>query len=131
MIGKHPITYNGTNVGYAEVSRAGLYYRIRCTCLLEGSKIYRILLSNINLGVLVPDSGSFVLNTKRPVKQFADISPNFCVTDGNDGWQPVYSQRPFLHLQELDSAVLQTREGITGIQFKNPASAPQDSDRNL
>ena len=130
MIGKYSVTYNGKTVGNAEVSREGLYYRIRCSCTLADGKIYRVLLSNTSLGVMVPEDSKFVLNIRRPVKQFDIPTPVFSVSDGNDHWHPVCGDRSFLHLDKLGSAVFQIREGIPGILLINQAANQPGSGLN-
>lgn len=128
MIGRYKVRYNGETVGDVEVSREGLYYRIRCICRLNGDKIYRLTLSDMNLGILVPEHGEFYLNVKRPVKHCLFNRPDFSIADSSNNWQPVSRDKPFCFLQSMDTARLQIRDGVPGILLTNRAEAPQGSD---
>ena len=122
MVGKYEILQGNKVVGTMDVSREGLYYRFRGKCGLEEAQISRVKVAcggrTENLGVLLPCNGVFLLDTKRPAKQFADTAPAFFIASENeDKWLPLNENTPFPKLEALENGVFQSRDDVPGILF--------------
>ena len=69
----YDVLLNGSAIGYAKVDREGLYYKFQCNCKFYDHKIYRIKVSDgvteIQLGICVPEGDRFTLHTKIPIKR--------------------------------------------------------------
>ena len=119
MLGTQPI-------GKAQVQQEGLYYKISCRCRLSGEVVYKVEVSSQtqteSLGVLVPESGAFVLSTRIPVKKLGQgelkfrAVPRHMQTGGQ--FVPISPEEPFAYLSRLENAYMQVRNGQTGIVLR-------------
>ena len=134
MVGEYEITLRNKVVGTMAVSSAGLYYHFRGKCTLSKNCIFRITMScgdkQENLGVLIPCNGLFLLDTKRPMKQFSDAMPVFTVQSDRESGFPVNENTPFPKLEALDNGVFQKKDGISLILLTDSGPVPQGSDQN-
>ena len=125
MEGIHDIWLGDKAVGKAEVSRQGLYYRIRCKCQLAEESLCRVRAGDVSLGVLIPDGDGFGLETKLPVKRFENqsrkftIQPNRPVLAGK--FIPIKPEEPFAYIERLKDAYLARQDGQLGIVIKEEA----------
>ena len=69
----YQVTYKGQTVGTAQVSWEGLYCRVRCRCRISDSEIHRLYGDGEKIGVLIPDRGELVLETKVPAKRWKEV----------------------------------------------------------
>ena len=122
----YPVTCKGTHVGKVIVQRNGLYYHFSCRCHLADQTIYRLVVTvgttHINLGVLVPMNGSFILNTKQPVKTIGEGEMSFdLVTKKEDcsvTFVPIVPEEPFSYISRLKDSFLELQDGQPGITIK-------------
>ncbi len=127
----------GEPVGSAKITREGLYYRFECHCRFPDREIYRLQARCgdrvTELGVCVPMDNDFGLLTRIPVSRLGQGDITVAVKGQEaaakeapvkDNVFPVEADKPFDHLEQLDTAVLQGE----GIAITAPAPAPQDSD---
>lgn len=127
------ILYDQSVVGEAEMVKEGLYYKIKCTCMLPESGIHRIVVNDgetlRDLGVCVPVGDKFVVNVRIPTKYIKGKNLKFyLVSDKNKGIV-VATGMPFSQLDNLESARLQIANGQTEIIIDSVPD-PQDSDPN-
>ena len=119
----YPVMVGGKQAGKALVERIGLYYHFSCRCRLSGDSIYRLLVTcgavQTNLGILVPSDGSFVRETKIPVKHIGEGELSFSLSPTQDihsgTFVPIYPEEPFAYLAQLKEAFLVRRNGQVGI----------------
>ncbi len=125
MEGIHDIYLGEQQVGSAEVTREGLYYRFRCSCSLEGNSVCRVNVCGQTLGVLIPRGELFCLETKLPAKRFANkipifsVQPNRPVLEGR--FIPISPEEPFAYISRLKNAHLARQDGQLGIVIKKEA----------
>ena len=114
MEGIYQVTYRGQTVGTAQVIREGLYCRITCRCRVNDSEIHRLYADGDKIGVLIPDRGGLVLETRLPAKRLK-ADPVFSV-DGNRGeFVPIRTEESFPHLDKLRLGKLTFRDGKPGV----------------
>ena len=139
------ITYEAEPVGKARIEKQGLYYRFSCRCKLPDDGFYRVNVcygtDHVDLGICVPMEELFGMDKKIPLRQIPEGTPSFLLRS-ND-WKPeekvieeadaelqmpmptvgtfvpVAEDEPFEHLDELEGAVLETRDGEVGILLQN------------
>ena len=133
VCGLYDIVMNESKVGYAEVSKEGLYYRIFCSCLPPEQGMHRVKVSDgsmtRDLGICVPEGGRFTLTARVPIKYLKENELSFVLCGEKDTVVsvPVADKEPFSNLEELEAAHLNTANGQTEIIIEQ-AQAPQDSD---
>lgn len=83
MNGSFEVKKNGKVIGTAEIGQQGLYCHIRCRCRLEGTGMQRLSMAVgkrvIDLGILVPMSGEFGMDTRIAAKRLPEGIPEFWV----------------------------------------------------
>lgn len=83
MNGSFEVKKNGQVIGTAELRQQGLYCHVRCRCRLEGTGMQRLSLGVgkrvIDLGILVPMSGEFGMDTRIAAKRIPEGTPEFWV----------------------------------------------------
>ena len=140
MEGTYQILMGDKGIGAVTVTRQGLYYNFDCRCDLSGDVICRVMVicggEMHNLGIPVPEGGTFVLRTKLPTKQLGEgemqfqVRPNHKKVEGQ--FVPISPEEPFSYLSRLQDAFLEFREGVPGVvipdQEKSLIPAQQDSD---
>ena len=118
-------------VGTAEVAREGLYYRIRCRCTLTGETVSRVLVRcgerEEGLGILVPEDGAFVLETRIPVKKIGEGPLSFSAVPKHGPMEgrfvPLSPEEPFRYISRLKDAYLEIRNGRVGVVIKETGRA--------
>ena len=116
MTGMFNVTYQGLTVGTAHISAEGLYYRIICRCGILDGGIHRLYAGNENLGVLIPDRGELVLNTKVAAKRLVEGCV-FSLDGQAESFIPICSGEAFAHLDKLRTAKLAFRNGEMGLRL--------------
>ena len=113
MVGVYDALLSGVPVGTVQVTREGLYYAISCTCRIPGEMIHRLTAfcaEAIPIGILVPEQGGFVLQTRIPVKRFPAGKPEFRILPKHAPLDipliPLSPEEPFQYLQRLKDAYL-------------------------
>ena len=120
------VTVCGKHAGKVQVQRQGLYYHFFCSCKLSGDIIYRLMVTcgskRENLGILVPQEGSFVLNTKVPVKRIGRGDLSFTLQPRQETpagvFVPISPEEPFAYISRLKRSFLILKEGQAGIQME-------------
>lgn len=111
----YEITWNGMQVGKARVEKDGLYYKITCVCTFDDTDIHRVIVSDgesfVKLGVCIPEGDQFYLTTKVPVKSLRGNKLSFMIKSNCTTGIPVISGKPFAHLERLETARLQIKNG--------------------
>jgi len=123
----YSVTANGKHCGKAEVKQNGLYYSISCRCRPETDGIWRLIVSGeqneVNLGILVPADGSFVLRTNIPVKRLGKGTMQFRLAEKKSStsgsFVPISPEEPFAYLTRLKDSFLVNKEGQLGIEMEN------------
>ena len=121
----YSVMLNGKQSGKVSVRRQGLYYHFSCSCRLNSENMYRLVVSCGNtkekLGILVPSEGSFILNTKLPVKRIGEGDMSFHLTDLQDAnsgtFVPISPEEPFAYIDRLKEAYLERKYGQIGAQI--------------
>ncbi len=109
-------------VGSARLEKQGLYWKIRCSCLLSGEVTHKVLVRSgeqeIDLGILVPEGERFVLTTRVAMKHLPQ-EPTFSVKPRRPKpqtvFQPIVPDEPFGYIEELSQAYLETKGNQVGI----------------
>lgn len=122
----YSVVLNGQQAGKVSVRRQGLYYHFSCRCRLNSENIYRLVVCCGNnkekLGILVPSDGSFILNTKLPVKRLGEGEMSFQLSSSQDStsgtFVPISPEEPFSYINRLKEAYLERRYGKIGIQIQ-------------
>lgn len=111
----YSINFNNEPVGKAQVKQEGLYYIIRCQCVVPDKDIYRIVVSDgendVDLGICVPDGGRFVLTTRVAMKKLSGKHLKFMLSANHTSSFPVENGETFDGLDKLEAARLQRRNG--------------------
>ena len=123
MEGTYDILLGGEKAGQAQVQIQGLYCRFSCRCHLSGEVMYRISVTcgdrTEDLGILVPRDGSFVLDTRIPLKKLGKGTPVFRAVPRHaplaGRFIPLSPEEPFSYLSKLENARLTHKNGQTGI----------------
>ena len=112
-------------VGKVTVTREGLYYHFFCRCRKTGDSVCKVWAKDVSIGVLVPKGDGFFLDTRLPVKRFAEdhwdfqIQPSRPVLEGR--FVPIKPEEPFAYLTRLKDAHLLRQNGQVGILIKEKA----------
>ena len=128
MEGKYPVLDGNDVIGWATVSRQGLYYCIQCQCGVirkEVCKLQAIMEGQVqHMGVLIPVGEKLCLDTKIAVKKLNQKIIRFEVACENgaqaDSFIPVSSEKPFPYLTCLKEARFQRRGDEIGIVISMP-----------
>ena len=108
-------------IGKAQVQQQGLYYHIRCRCKMTGAVRYKLLVrcgeNNLDLGLCVPHTDGFGVDTKIPRKRLGEGTMTFYLTPWHAAgtFLPVSTDEPFGYIHQLQNARLAVRNGIVGI----------------
>lgn len=127
----YEVYFGSELAGKVQLLRQGLYYRVICRCRILGDQVYRLYAvqgdRRENLGVLVPESDAFFLDKKIPVKRIGDETPRFFVSSGNacprGKFIPISPEEPFLYIDRLKNAFLQSEHGKIGIRTEEKPEA--------
>ena len=113
------ILCNGDQIGYANVTREGLYFKIECKCKFTSNEIYRIYVSDsiteIMLGVCVPEGDTYVLKTRIPIKKLKGSSFLFEARCISRKMVLRHSGTVFPYLDRLETARLEIVNGQKSI----------------
>lgn len=115
------------SIGKAQVIKEGLYYRISCRCRLSGEVVYKVEAScgdkTEDLGVLVPQSGAFVLTARLPMKRLGEGQLQFKAVPRHAQLQgkfvPISADEPFAYLSRLENAFMVRRGELLCIQIED------------
>lgn len=119
----YPVTRNGKHTGKVLVQRQGLYFLFRCRCSLPEQGIYRLWVTcgqhQESLGILVPKDGSFILDTKVPIKRIGEGNMSFSVVTKDQvsttTFVPISPEEPFAYISRLKESFLAIRDKQPGI----------------
>ena len=116
-----------TPVGKVAVHKEGLYYVFSCRCNLSGEQLYRLVVNRgciqENLGILVPENGCFVLNTRISVKRIGEGEMSFRLVAKREEnpkkiFVPIYPEEPFSYISRLKRSFLVYQCGLVGINIE-------------
>ena len=114
MEGTYAVTYRGQTVGTVDVTREGLYRRIRARCRVSGSEIHRLYADGEKLGVLIPDRGGLMLETRIPAKRWKNV-PVFTLDANKGEFIPIRMEEKFSRLYQVRGGRLAFRGGEPGL----------------
>jgi hypothetical protein len=101
-------------VGTVELKREGLYYFLSCRCRLCDGEIHRLYAEGEKIGVLIPDRGELVLETKVAAKRLKEGCA-FSLDGKPENFILICPGEVFPHLDKLRSSKLVFRDGEPGI----------------
>ena len=127
MLREFDVCMGDQAVGTARMTREGLYESIQISCTIASEIMYRGYLlcgdQNIDLGILVPEDGAFVLRTRIPMKQLGSGVISFVVkpkhTQAEHQFVPLAPEEPFRYISRLKDSFLARRKGRLGIMIIN------------
>lgn len=130
MIGKYGTLLDGKHVGWTQIVREGLYWRIISSCKLNRSAFYRLIVtcdrSSIDLGLFLLEKDCFVLDTRIPVKCMGQGTPMFIIeqrrTATSGSFIPIKPEEPLPCICDLDLARFAVENGQPGIVFDRLAT---------
>ena len=122
-------------IGKVFVQRQGLYYLICCRCSLTGDVKHKLIAScgknTVDLGLCVPHSDGFGMDTWIPVKRLGEGELTFRLLPRHSKpdreFIPVSSEEPFGYIQKLQQAHLAQQDGLVGIivnEDQNSSDSP-------
>ena len=114
MLQNYDVTFDGQSVGRVELEREGLYYRLSCRCRVQDNEIHRLYVGREKLGVLIPQGGELVLETKVAAKRLKEGCV-FSLDETRGTFIPIHPGEAFGHLGKLRLAKLAFREGEPGL----------------
>ena len=125
---EYEILLGGQSIGKARVEQQGLYYAISCRCRLSGEVVWKVTVScgdrSESLGILVPESGAFILSTRIPVKRLGEGTLMFHAaprhTELRGRFVPISPEEPFAYLSRLENAYMEVRNGQIGVILSDP-----------
>ena len=91
--------------------------------MLSDEKIYRLTVTcgklQENLGILIPQNGIFVLDTKLAVKKIGEGEMSFTLKLKQEKFSemfvPICPEEPFAYISRLKESFLMVRDGQPGI----------------
>ena len=120
---EYPVYLRDERVGNATVLRQGLYCRVYCRCRFNGEGFFRLCMTDgmqhKDLGILVPDGDSFVVDTSIKAMALQDQHLSFrIVQPGKERvFIPIVEGEDFLHLDKLRKASFENRNGVCGVMI--------------
>ena len=100
--------------GTVEVRREGLYCRLHCRCKSFDGGIHRLYADDRKLGVLIPDRGELVLETKVAAKRLQEGCV-FTLDGSRENFIPIHPGEAFSHLDKVHRAKFVFRDGEPGM----------------
>lgn len=122
----YPVMDQDKQIGRAQLTREGLYYRLVCRCKLPAGGMCRLEIQcgekRADLGILVPVENGFGLDTHFPVNRIGTGEIVFRLQPHRDAsmeriFIPLKPEEPFRYLSRLKDAFLETRGGQRGISI--------------
>ena len=114
MVLNYDVTYGENTVGTVKLEREGLYYRLSCRCRVRDNEMHRLYADGEKIGVLIPENGDLVLETKVAAKRLK-VGCSFSLEEKVRNFIPIHPGEAFGHLGKLRLAKLAFREGEPGI----------------
>lgn len=108
------VTLDGQTVGTVRLKREGLYYQVYCRCRVADGEIHRLYAGGEKLGVLIPENGELVLNTKVAAKRMKEGCA-FTIGENSEKFIPIRPGEAFEHLDKLRTGRLGWRAGKMGL----------------
>ena len=145
MAETYDIIFDGKTVGTAQMERERLYCCFSCRCRLPQEGLYRIHVicgeNREDLGICIPIDGAFGMDKKIPSKRLGEGTAQFELVPKD--WQhqeeippkpaaeelfvPVSEEKPFEYLDKLEHAVMEVRDGETGVLIREePVPTEED-----
>lgn len=124
---EYTVFLGGQSIGKAMVERQGLYYCITCRCRLSGEVVYKVMAScgetTEDLGILVPESGAFVLTTRIPIKRLGEGELAFRAVPRHmelrEKFVPISPESPFAYISRLENAFLEIQNGQISLAIRD------------
>ncbi len=136
---EYPIYLGEEEIGFAKVSKEGLYYRIQCTSHLTSGEPIRITAEaehSVDLGLCVPNGHHSGLEIRIPMKKLGEGNLHFYIRTQQEKaaevWFLISPEEPFPYIAKLKYAYMVSRKGKRGIAFKEIDQFPvqRDNDPN-
>ena len=120
---QYSVSVSGKHAGKVVVQRQGLYYYFSCRCQLPDNGMYRLIVScgtkRENLGILIPQGESFILDKRLPVKRIGNGELSFSLIPKKESvsgtFVPISPEEPFTYISRLKKSFLIYRNGQPGI----------------
>lgn len=123
MEGIFSVTLDGRKAGEAELRRQGLYTYISCRCIAPEGKIWRLFAGKERLGVLIPQAGELLLETKVASKRLqgdCQLYLQDCPEPREqERFIPIRENEAFPAPELVSKGVLGYRDGVPGLLLKN------------
>ena len=110
MEGQYEVFHRGQAVGAVELIRDGLYCRLSCRCRVRDGVIHRLYADGEKLGVLIPEEGELVLETRVAAKRLKEGCA-FSLDESREKFIPIRTGEIFLHLDKVRQGRLSFRDG--------------------
>lgn len=134
MEGTWTIYQDGQAVGTGRIRREGLYLCFDCRCQPKTKDLTEVHLQlgtqSLNLGVLVPEGGAFVLRTRVAARRLPQGQPELMLIprqDRQEKWTPLVPGMRVSCLPELENARFVRRGGTPGLVFENSSGEIEHS----
>ena len=126
----YEVYYGKRPAGKVRIIRDGLYCRVICRCQLPEDQVFRLYAvwedHRENLGIPVPEGDGFVLDKRIPAKRISRGDVQFMLAsaveaDRRGQFVPIRPEEPFLYIERLNTAFLDSEHGKIGIRIQqNP-----------
>lgn len=135
---RYDVMYASQVVGYAQMEKEGLYYRILASCEMKDTGIYKLQIQNghetVKTLTCIPGKKGYTAETRIPVKQLENVQIQFSLMEKNQISQllaPVDPEQEFPYMGQLEQAVLVSSADQPMIAIREaPIQDPQGSDQS-
>jgi hypothetical protein len=124
MEGTYDVMLGSDKRGTVTVTAQGLYWLIRCRCRLYSDVMQELVAQagqkQVRLGLLVPEGGSYCLQT-RIVKKELPFFDEFFLRPrhrSQEAFYPIKPEEPFGYLHRLEDAYLARRGDEIGLVLR-------------
>ena len=114
----------GQSVGKVQLTRIGLFYELKCTCVLHDAGMWNLIMTgengSVHLGLLIPENDGMQLQKRMPVKKMEIDKPIFSLSPregGNKTVIPIRSDLPFEYLHKLPDSSMVMVDGMPNLSF--------------
>lgn len=123
----YDVYFENVCVGQVQIQKEGLYYRLYCLANAPGESMYRLIAHggrfSYDFGLCIPKENKIGILTRVPIKVFTENAVRFELKDykekQNSVFIPLNAEKSFSHLDRLENAYLEHRDGIPGICFRD------------
>lgn len=126
MKNKFEIYMGAHCIGWANIEREGLYYRVCCRCSIKEKSFFRVVATCANgkhpLGILVPTASGFTLTARIPIRK-VDLNTVCFSVEPQDSCEriiriPISSDMVLPWLSQLEYTRLHDQNGLKMLIMK-------------